>query len=234
MKRGEKMFINAVANTGKKLLTYQLTDAHSICGPVELLSLAVANRREELREAFLKEEDVEKRNELSAEYYNDLREFYRAYFEALQSSDWFPYETKLVPYLHYHIRYKKFFPYFNENEEIKNVLTAFEKRYNIAKYMLSGWSVYIFRLTRPLDYVFDVVDITDDTIIEEKDWDGLKSKKGIEIIRRNGECGNFVMVFVYLDENEGMDNAKLHFYSTSIDGEEIRHYAVPIKDIPLS
>jgi len=236
MKEGELLFIEATANTEQIFMRERIEDVIYNDVPIELLTGAVMHYRTLFRKKLLKAENNDEREKAIEEFNKQLHDFEVAYLKGLMAMSGFGGYSgiKAVPFLSWYTRYSKMLEIITTpiSDFATNTLRFRFGRPNVTfdvqKRILSGWDVFIYRLPSKPDSSWDLVEIDDSTVIEETDWDGTKTKKGIEIIRRNGECGGKVFVFVYMEDvnnEEGTAREKMfHFYSVSIDGKEMRHY----------
>jgi hypothetical protein len=236
MNDGELLFLKTTANTEQNFMRERISDVMYSENPLDLITDVVMAQRVLLRKRLLDAESDEEREEAKVHFAELLRDFELAYLRGMKAMPDFERLSgiKAVSFLFWYTRYFKFLdmienPASNyvENEYIFRFGRS-NKTFKIQDFLLSDWDVLIYLLPDKPDFSWDVVEISDDTEIEETDWDGTKTKKGKEIIRRNGECGGKVFVFVYMEDvnNEGSGTKEklFHFYSVSTDGREMRHY----------
>jgi len=230
MKDGELLFVAATANTEQVLLKESMKDLMVCREPLEILTDAVMQQRVKLRTEILGVEDVEAREKVLEKYVEDLHDFHVSYLNGLIAMNLYKKysDMKALPFLSYYTRYKKMLDLVDKVDNfLINVLELDGLVFDIQEFLLSSWDVLIYVLDKPLHDEWDMEEVTPDSVIEEVDWDGVKPKKGREIIRRNGECGGRVVAFVYVEEvdSEGEENVRMvHFYSISVDGKTMRHF----------
>jgi hypothetical protein len=231
MKDGELLFVEATANTKQEFLRERIRDVVNGVESIALLTESIIKQRAKLRVDLLASKDKLDRERIIEKFNEDLRDFEIVYLEGLVAMLQFAghSDIKALSFLSLYARYKEIFRNVDKNMADFSINKIKIKRgvsFDVQDFLLSGWDVFVYELSRPPDDSFGWVGIDDDTVIEETDWDGVKSKQGKEIIRRNGECGGKVFAFVYVEKtSEGRNDERvLHFYSVSIDGKEMRHY----------
>jgi len=231
MKDGELLFAKATANTEQKLLRERIRDIMTSVEPLGLLTEFVMKLRRELRKTLLEEKDGAAREKILEKFNEDLHDFHVAYLEGLvimHQYDEYS-ELKALPFLSFNVRHKELFQHI-DNDYGNFFVNSGSFRgldMDFKDFLRSGWDVLVYLVPEPLHTLYDMVEITEDTLLEETDWDGTKEKRGKEVIRRNGECGGKVLTFVHVEEenNEEEENVVvMHFYAVSIDGKEMRHY----------
>lgn len=164
-------------------------------------------------------------------YYKHLTNLYSVYFSAVELMSVFGkvVDIRVMEFLKFYNRYRELLTYITDDYYMDSL-----NDYDLRMSFYSSWSVYAFRVKQPLHTVFKMREIDEDSIIEETDWDGTKSMKGLHIIRRNGECDGVILSLLFIeevDESKSREKKKkqiLHFYSVSEDGKEYRHFPVSV------
>ena len=231
MKDGELLFAEATANMEQKVLKERIKDFMANIEPLDILTEFVMKMRKELRETLIKEESEDVREKIIEKFNEDLHDFHAVYLEGLITMRRFEERSqiKVLSFLSLYVRYREFFQQIENKYEdfVLNKAKFGRTVMDFKEYLLSGWDVFVYLMPEPLHTMYDMVEISDDTVLEETDWDGTKEKRGKEIIRRNGECGGIVFAFVHVEEgnNEEGESVRIfYFYSISIDGKEMRYF----------
>lgn len=207
----------------------------------DLLMNFLKNERMLLKINALALRDVSKYKDMLEKYQDDISNLFLSYFESVKplfdvmenTTDYIIDEKQ---FFIFYDRYRDFFGFYKEHGDVL-VINDLNIEGNVVdireKVLLSEWPVFILMLKKPLHDAMDMRVLTNDTVCGEEDWDGLKEKSGIEIIRRNGECPpGIVFTFAYLEpiyyKNGNIKENVIHFYSKSCDGTENRHYEFKI------
>jgi hypothetical protein len=85
---------------------------------------------------------------------------------------------------------------------------------NLKEKMNSCWELFIIELSREPDY-HNLAKLHHESVLTQEDWDGLKTKKGASIIRRNGEIISLGIVIVYALKDG--DYTKIYNYNKDND-----------------
>jgi len=183
----------------------------------------VANLRSTLRKFVLSESNAKKIDTGYKHYFTALKDYYSTHVERMEmlQSIVEKADVRLGPFLDFYQKYTSLFKLWSGNVYVNMHPTM---DFDIKTNFLSAWEVIIIELSaRPEGEIFEV---TRETELTEVDYDGTKVKKGVEIIRRGGECDGVVFIFLFVEDkyDGGTKIGKVfHFYSIACESEQVRH-----------
>lgn len=183
----------------------------------------VANMRGTLRKFVLSESDAKEIDTGYEHYFAALKDYYSIHVERMEMLQTIveKADVRLGPFLEFCQKYARLFKLWSGNV-YTNMHPTMD--FDIKTNFLSAWEVIIIELSaRPEGEVFEV---TRETELTEVDYDGTKAKKGVEIIRRGGECDGVVFIFLFVEDKYDGDTkiGKIfHFYSIACESDQMRH-----------